>query len=158
MDSENAQAWGRALRRNDETAMLGEPGGSPFIDMPSAVDIAHFFIEEHCQDFDGQGAEGIPLYREERDYSYIWMEAHVDHDLEQYFLLDIRTNIGDNETRDYLWVMVGVGCKVECEWHNQPVSFGADYETHMDRFVAGMKWFTNNIVAKRDELAEQAGE
>lgn len=151
MDRDSARMWDRIIREDEEQ-------GLPFIDMPSATDIAHYFIDACCASFDGQGAEGIGLWRDGREYSYIWMEAHVDHDLEQYFLLDIRTSNGDTETRDYLWVMVGVGCKIEYEWHNQPVPFGATYETHMHRFVSGMKWFTSNIVAKRDELAEKAGE
>jgi hypothetical protein len=83
------------------------------------------------------------------------MEAHVDHDLEQYFLLDIRTHNDLNETRDYLYVMVGIGCKVECEWHNQPLPFSASTEAHIERMHAGLTWFVSHIVAHREEQAQQ---
>lgn len=151
MDKDQAHMWDRIIREDEEQ-------GLPFIDMPSATDIAHYFTDDCLSRFDGQGADGINLWREGRDYCYVWMEAHVDHDLEQYFLLDIRTNMGDNETRDYLYVCVGMGDRVECEWHNHPVPFRASFGKHMDRFVKAMHWFTDRIVSEREKLASHAGE
>jgi len=134
---------------------------SPFYDIPAGVDIARFFVEEWCARFDGQGADGMPLWREGRAYCYMWLEAKVDHDLEQYFLLDIRTAKGEepfDETRDFLFVACGVGIhnQVECEWHNKPVAFGADMETHLDRLNDGLKWFVSSVVEHTERIAEGA--
>jgi hypothetical protein len=148
MDREQAQNFGRAMRRNEE--------GPAFVDMPSAVDIMHFFAEE-CE-WRNQGYHGFDgehgMWREGNDYCYGWVEAHVDHDIWHFFLLDIRTHLNDKETRDYLWVTFNIfdGESMECEWHNHPVSFGASHEEHLDRFQEGMKWFTSSILAKREEL------
>jgi hypothetical protein len=130
---------------------------SPFLSLPGGLDIAHYFIEDHCRDFDGQGADGMPLWRDDRAYCYMWLEAHVDHDLEQYFLLDIRTANGKepfDETRDYLYVMVGVGLKVECEWHNQPVRFDAPTEDHLDRLNNGLTWFVSKVVSETEGMSK----
>ena len=130
---------------------------SPFYAMPGGVEIAHFFIDEWCAKFDAQGADGMPLWREGRAYSYMWLEAKVDHDLEQYFLLDIRTAQGEapfDEYRDYLFVSVGVGCKVECEWHNHPARFDAPTDDHLDRLNKGLKWFVQSVVEGTERVVE----
>jgi hypothetical protein len=131
---------------------------SPFYAVPSGVDIAHYFIEEWCQRFDAQGADGMPLWRDGKAYSYMWLEAKVDHDLEQYFLLDIRTAQGEqpfDETRDYLFVTVGVGLRIECEWHNHPIGFAADTEAHLERLNAGLKWFVQGVVEGTERVVDR---
>lgn len=129
--------------------MTEEDEGPPFIDIPGGVDIAAYFLEEKARDFDGQGADGIPLYREGRAYSYLWVMAHVDLDLDQFYLLDIRTAGGVepfDESRDFLLVMTGVttGGKPEVQWENQPIGFSDD--GHLERLNRGLKWFSNAVV------------
>jgi hypothetical protein len=118
--------------------------------MPGGVDIAHYFLEEKAKDFDGQGCDGIALWREERAYSYLWVMAHVDLDLDQFYLLDIRTAKGEepfDESRDFLFVAYGVstGGKPEVEWENKPIDFASD--DHIDRLYRGLKWFSNGVVS-----------
>jgi hypothetical protein len=124
---------------------------SPFASIPAGTDIARYFVEDCLRSFDGQGAEGIGLWRDGRAYSYAWLEAHVDHDLSQYFLLDIRTTTGEEpfgETRDYLYVATGVNVlnSVACEWHNQPINFSASFEEHMEHLRAGLTWFVSRVL------------
>ena len=121
----------------------------PFTDVPGGIDIAHYFLEEKARDFDGQGADGIKLSRDGRAYCYAWVTAHVDLDLDQFYLLDIRTAGGKepfDETRDFLLVMSGVttGGKPEVEWENNPIDFTS--EDHIDRLHRGLKWFSNSVV------------
>jgi len=131
---------------------------SPFDAIPSGVGIAHYFVEECHLDIDNQGADGIPLWREVNAYSYAWVEAKVDHDLEQYWLLDIRTAKGEepfDETRDFLFVATGVGIKgVECEWHNQPVRFDASNDLHLERLNSGLKWFVQCVIGATEEIVD----
>lgn len=130
----------------------------PFAAMPSGVDIMHYFAEE--TEWRNNGGDGINLWRDGNDYTYLWVEAHVDHDIEHYFLLDIRTNINHEETRDYLWVSLNIFDRdsMECEWHNHPVAFGSTFEAHMARFEGGMEWFLGHIMDKRMEAAGKANE
>jgi hypothetical protein len=130
--------------------MTYHPEEAPFWDIPGGIDIAHYFLEEKAQAFDGQGADGIALYRDGRAYSYLWVMAHVDLDLDQFYLLDIRTAGGTepfDETRDFLLVMSGVstGGKPEVEWENRPIDFAS--HDHIDRLHRGLKWFANGVVS-----------
>jgi hypothetical protein len=129
---------------------MTEEEQAPFWDVPGGIDIAHYFLEEKARDFDGQGADGIPLSRDGRAYCYLWVMAHVDLDLDQFYLLDIRTARGEepfDESRDFLLVMSGVstGGKPEVEWENRPIGFSDD--GHIDRLHRGLKWFANGVVS-----------
>lgn len=130
---------------------------SPFSSLPDGLSIADYFVKDCLRNFDGQGAEGIPLWRDGRDYSYAWMEAHVDHDLEQYVLLEVRTNVDEkDETRDYLYVFVGLGGRLECEWFNQPIKFAASHDEHIDHLNAGLKWFIDHVIGATETFGEQS--
>lgn len=121
---------------------------APFLSVPSGLDIAHYFVEE--TDHRNPGYDGISLWREDRDYSYVWMESFVDLDMWHAYLLDVRTNIGTphgeiGESRDYLYVFHGAGGRFDVEWHNQPIDFGAETDAHWSRFEKGMAWFASRI-------------
>lgn len=132
---------------------------TPFAEPPSGAEIANYFVEEHARNFDGQGCEGISLSRDGRDYCYLWVEAMVDHDLEQFYLLEVRTNREPHgETRDFLYVACGVGFggKVECEWYNKPIKyFGPSQDEHMNHFYHGMRWFVDRVCGDRERIAEE---
>jgi hypothetical protein len=83
---------------------------------------------------------------DEGTYTYVWMEAYIDGDMDQHFLLDVRTRIKGMkwETRDYLYVGI-VHDKVECEWMNKPIAFEADVDEHRARFSNGMRWLTERV-------------
>lgn len=117
------------------------PKEYPFADIPSGVDIGHYFWDE--TDRRNPGCDGIALYREGNSYCYLWMEAMVDHDMWHSYLLDIRTSARGKETRDFLFLHVGAGGVFEVEWHNQPIDFDAPTEAHWERFEAGMRWLTD---------------
>jgi hypothetical protein len=140
----------------------------PFEGVPGGLDIAHWWFDAEKQE-DGevldaparrflaaQSADGFMLWRGEGadrgDYCYVWMEAYVDLDLDQFFLLDVRTKIGIGETRDYLFVAAGWTADLKCEWENLPIAFRAPSSEHRDRFVRGMGWFAD-LIRKYQELA-----
>ena len=129
----------------------------PFADIPSGIDIAHYFME--MTDRRNPGCEGIDLWRDGKSYCYLWVEAMVDEDMWGSYLLDIRTNIHDpsktfTETRDYLFVRSGIGNTFEVEWHNHKVDFDASTEEHLDRFHSGLHWFVERVVAAAEREAE----
>lgn len=113
------------------------------MDLPSGPEIAAWFNANHAQRLGSfQGCDGLDLMREGADYCYVWLEAYVDFDLTGYFLLDVRTSVGEIwETRDFLFV----SSRGACEWHQYPVAFRDPAEVHRQRFVAGMTWFAQRI-------------
>lgn len=118
---------------------------APFLHVPSGIEIAHYFWDETNRR--NNGCDGIDLFRDGNDYCYLWVEAMVDLDMWEAYLLDIRTHVdvptGElGETRDYLFVMRGAGGLNAVEWHQHPVKFEDD---GWDRFVAAMHWFTGRI-------------
>lgn len=129
---------------------------SPFENIPSGLDIAHYFWDETDQR--NPGCDGINLFRDGGNYCYLWMEAMVDLDMWHAYLLDVRTSTelrpsGFGETRDYLFLFVGAGARFDVEWHNQPIQFEDETEAHRERFRTGMSWFTQRI-EKATEDAE----
>lgn len=138
----------------------GETDGAPFLSVPSGIDIARYFWHE--TDHSNPGCEGIDLYREGLDYCYLWVSVVVDHDMWMSYLLDVRTSVGNphptdkfNETRDYLFLMVGAGDMFEVEWHNQPTRFDAPTEAHRARSEAGMKWLADRTEKSIEDHEEQ---
>lgn len=126
---------------------------APFEALPSGVEIARYFWEQ--TDRVNNGYDGIDLWRDERDYCYLWVETFVDMDLHKAYLLDVRTNIDTppgelGEVRDFLFVLVGIlDGKFDVEWHNKPINFAAPYEEHRERFAEGMKWLVSRIEESR---------
>lgn len=132
---------------------------APFLSVPSGVDLARYFWHE--TERRNPGCDGISLFREGRDYCYLWVTATVDLDMWEAHLLDVSTNVHAEdrpftETRDFLFLFAGGGGRFEVEWHNQPIRFDAATEAHRDRFVAGMAWFTSRI-EQAIEDADAAG-
>lgn len=130
----------------------------PFFEMPSGMEIAHYFWER--TNHRNLGCEGIDLYRNGRDYCYVWVDAMVDLDMWEAYLLDVRTHVGVKpgtygETRDFLYVFAGGGGRFDVEWHNQPIRFDAAVDSHRARFRAGMAWLTE-LVEKSIEDADQS--
>lgn len=124
------------------------PKESPFLSVPSGIDIARYFWHE--TEHHNEGCAGISLFRDGSDYCYLWVETVVDLDMWLAYLLDVRTHVkvpqGEfGETRDYLFLFVGAGDLFDVEWHNQPIRFDAGVEAHRDRFRAGMEWLTSRI-------------
>lgn len=132
---------------------------SPFIDVPEGIDIARYFWHEVVMADQqvpyrrGQyhGCDGINLWRDGRDYCYLWVEATVDHDMWMGYLLEIRTNIGGSESRDHLYLAAGGGDLFEAEWRNQPIRFGAPLDDHIDHHRAAMHWFVGKNVGTIEE-------
>jgi hypothetical protein len=123
---------------------------SPFETLPSGIEIARYFWHE--TDRVNNGADGIDLWRDERDYCYLWVETFVDMDMYHAYLLDVRTNIATppgeiGEVRDFLFVLVGGLGKFDVEWHNKPINFADAYPKHRERFAEGMQWLVSRIEA-----------
>lgn len=124
---------------------------SPFTNIPSGIGIAHYFFEE--TDRRNNGADGIDLFRDGADYCYLWVEAMIDHDMRESYLLDVRTSVGETgETRDFLFVNAGGGSPMQVEWQNEPIAFSADHEAHRDRGYKGLLWFVNRDDGAMDEF------
>lgn len=121
---------------------------SPFMDVPSGMDIAQYFLFETKRR--NNGAEGIDLWWDkEKGYCYLWVEVHIDFDMQHYFLLDVRTNLTEGEageTRDYLFVKVDVFSGIsEVEWFNKPLPFNSEFEEHRKRWDLAMQWMLNRV-------------
>lgn len=155
-------------------------GTEPFDIIPSGVAIAHWWMEGEWREgypANGkspaqhygfiQGTEGFDLWREGNDYCYAWLEAYVDHDVQSWYLLDIRTAQGSavgecRETRDHLFVGWSYGGLsrdtggIKCAWEQRPINFIASAAEHRERFLKGMQWFTDQI-EEEWKLEEKAG-
>lgn len=128
-----------------------DPYCTPFVDIPSGVEIARWFIESGtCRK--SNDAEGFWLWRDRESgaYSYVWIEAYVDDDMEAYWLLDVRTSGDEGESRDFLFVgsVVDQGAgetadqhRIEACWHQEPIAFGAGVDAHVVRGTDGLIWF-----------------
>jgi hypothetical protein len=115
------------------------------MDVSSGAEIAAWFREEHTHKLSSfQGCDGLSLTRDGSDYCYVWLEAYVDMDMVGYFLLDVRTNTGNRESRDFL--LVWDGAERGHEWHQHPIEFGAPPEAHRDRMHAGLVWMADRIL------------
>ena len=113
--------------------------------IPSGIEIAHHFVDKYALNYiHAQSADGFDLVRDGNEYCYMWMKAYVDYDYLSCFLLDIRTYVDGEETRDFLFVANVFG-RVICEWHNRPIAFSASTQDHRERFLAGMTWFAERI-------------
>ena len=129
---------------------------APFVDVPGGIDIARYFWHEIVMADQpvpyrrGQyhGCDGITLWREGRDYCYLWVEATVDHDMWMAYLLDIRTSVNGTETRDRLYLAAGAGDLFEVEWHNQPTK---PLDDSIDHHYAAMQWFVSRDLGTIEE-------
>lgn len=134
--------------------MTAEKDRSPFAEVPQGIDIARYFWHEIVLDRDAEppgvgwyhGCDGIGLWREGRDYCYLWVTATVDHDMWRAYLLEVRTNIGGTESRDHLYLAAGTDDLFEVEWHNKPIDFGAPLDDHIDAHRSAMRWFVERDV------------
>lgn len=122
---------------------------APFLEVPGGVEIARYFWHEI--EHRNPGCDGIDLYREGLDYCYLWVEAMVDLDMWEAYLLDVRTHVGVppgefGETRDFLFVFAGAGDRFDVEWFNQPIRpFNEPPEDPWERFIKAMAWFASRI-------------
>lgn len=144
---------------------------APFADLPEGIDIARYFWHEVVLvDRDGphrlgnyHGCDGINLWRDGADYCYLWVEAVVDQDMYVNYLLDIRTNVrGDQtkeftETRDFLFVHAGADNTFECSWQNKPINFDASTSKHIDHLHEGLQWFTDRVIDATERHAGPEG-
>ena len=120
----------------------------PFDTVPSGIEIARYFL--HHTDRQNGGYDGIDLYRDGGDYCYLWVEAFIDLEFFQGWLLEIRTKIdvppGElGETRDYLAVVAGPLGMVEVEWYNNPVEFADPEVDHWIRLSDGLMWLVGRL-------------
>lgn len=117
----------------------------------SGVNIAHWFIDNHVKGGKAsyQGADGLDLpgceASEFDNYSYVWVLAAVDLDMDGYWLLEVRTNGETAESRDHLLVALSHG-KVECEWRNEPILTSAPTEAHQYHLEEGLEWFVSTVM------------
>lgn len=100
-----------------------------------------------------QSADGIelPWHTEGARYRYVWMEAYVDGDMLQHYLLDVRTGLDDRgETRQYVAVSVMgeqprrtalLGDTARPDWTSVH---------HRLRFANGMRLFVDFIQESED--------
>jgi len=139
---------------SDETKPADERV-APFDSLPSGIDIARYFWHE--TERSNPGCDGIDLYRDGSDYCYLWVEAMVDLDYYEAYLLDVRTHTnvppGEiGETRDFLFIFAGTQDRFDVEWHEHPIAFSAPAEEHRDRFRAGMLWLTDRIEKALEDI------
>lgn len=117
------------------------------MDVPSGAEIAEWFRREHAPRLNSfQEYDGLDLVRDGSDYCYVWLKAYVDLDFVGYFLLDVRTSVGSQETRDFL--LVWDGFEQGFEWRNRPIESGAGSEVHRARLKDGMAWMADRIDRK----------
>lgn len=104
-----------------------------FETLPSATDIAHWFVDE-MRGVGNVGGDAWWLSRE--PHSSCRMLAMVDWDVQEFWLLDITTG----DTSDLLWVTNGLD-GTWCEWWQHPTTEHDHYwETD------GIKWMADLIV------------
>jgi hypothetical protein len=114
----------------------------PFEEIPSGVDLARYFWEH--TDHTNPGYDGIDLWRDGEDYCYLWVHSMVDFDFNVFYLLDVRTSVGGEETRDSLFLHVGPFSKLDVEWRQKPVAF---QDATMYDVYDSLQWFINKVKA-----------
>ena len=119
------------------------------MEKPTNEELANWFVESGSWR-KVQGADGFEYAREGNEYLYIWVMAHVDLDLEQHYLLDVRTNEaraeGDWEHRIFLYVFVdGWSGDTDCKVVGEQVSFNADIDVHQKRLHDGLHEFVDTV-------------
>lgn len=112
-----------------------------FFEVPDGISIAHYFVEETDRLNHPGPDDPSTLWRSNGDYCYYWMEAHVDHDAYESWLLDVRTRVGGMETRDYLAICLAPGGQFDVTWQNAPIKSDASTDQWHERTHAGLHWF-----------------
>lgn len=123
---------------------------APFTSLPSGDQIARHFLS--LPDHRNQPCNGFPLYQSGPDYRYVWLEALVDLDFIEHYLLDVRTKLGGAETRQYMYVHAGPQYAVEIQWHRETIDISDPHVMHVQRFRDGLLWFTAQVTAGKGYL------
>lgn len=82
-------------------------------DTPSGFDIARWFADQ-MPGFHNDGGDGTLL--SEDPLCSLWHLATVDHDDQEFYLLDVCTD----GSSDLLFVTAGQRVELACEWRNVP--------------------------------------
>lgn len=99
---------------DDDTRREGNPD-PVFESLPSGVNIARWLNERYnASTFQNPGGGAITLCDD--PHCSLWMLATVDHDEQEFYLLDIRTG----DTNDHLFVTAGLIEGLSCEWRQEP--------------------------------------
>jgi hypothetical protein len=113
---------------------------------PSAGAIARWFIDNMRQE-PNRGGDAWWLSRDPHGSCY--MVAHVDRDVQEFWLLDITTN----DVSDLLFVMNGLDGEGVTWWQNPRTHPDAEWITD------GLRWMADQIEVHYDYLAmRQRGE
>lgn len=116
------------------------------------VDMARWFLTEHAAGSAIHGPDGIEVSREGCTYTYLWLDATVNDDVQMHYLLDVRTDSGAGETRDCLYVTDGFD-GFECEWRNKPIRWDAAVEAHIENGYEQLRWFIGLVDEHRNDRA-----
>lgn len=125
--------------------------GPVFEDIPTAGDIAHWFVEE-MRDEPNVGGDAWWLSRS--PHSGCRLLAYVDYDVQEFRLLEINTN----DSTDLLWVSNGLDGLGFVWWQNPKLSITVDVDWRRD----GIAWMADQIVlhyeSHRPSIGSASGE
>lgn len=124
---------------------------SPFDTFPSPDEITGYFAL--LKDRRNRGYDGISLYNDGDRYCYLWVEAMIDFDYTEIYLLDIRTKKEGGETRQYIRVTLG-GLDDHLSWekHHMTLGFSDTRERHAARLADGLRWFTEYAISHSERV------
>lgn len=118
---------------------------------PTSQELANWFFSSGTWRKQ-QGPDGFDYSKDNGGYVYIWIMAHVDMDLEQHYLLDVRVSQPDDkwEDRHFLYVRIdgwdGITNKYEVV--GDTVHSNASPEVHLNRHKHGLHTFADLVVVR----------
>lgn len=118
-------------------------GRAVFDSLPSGLDIAHWFADQGHK-FQNPGGDATLL--SDDPHCTMWFLAFVDHDEQEFYLLNITTD----EKDDLLFVTAGVD-GISCQWRNE----GDPTEQPWTR--EGLEWFAKIIQVHIEAVEYEQG-
>lgn len=112
---------------------------------PSAHEIADWFLAEKRR---SQNVGGDAWWLSRNPHSACRWYAHVDRDVQEFWLLEISTDNGGVTTHDLLWITAGLDGRAVAWWQHPVTTDGMDLYWHRD----GLVWMADEIVAHEEAL------
>jgi hypothetical protein len=127
-------------------------------------DVGDWWAREHWLKYaQVQSCDGFGYQRDEAPdggYRYVWLEAYVDGDMLQHYLLDVHTKVAGDQWEQRQYVAVSTmstdarqpGPRTRVALHDQVTGFTDATVQHQLRFADSMRWFADFVQQSAEEV------